>query len=365
MRSVHYYNNAKSSQLHPARCVSDDYEDRFGGFDRQYLNHMVSSHLKSSRSSVTSEDYTSFPSSLEGSREPSRHGEFLFPEEHMHFSAYKSAWECGICHKGFKARLDLEQHLQSMVHGAVKFACAECKKGFATMAAVVRHIEQTKHVGGFQSVQSFDDSAGVGLNYSSSHGWTESTGPEPLPISSNPTVCLIGSHETVIQRQRLLGLGSDLENTLFYLSASILQEISPANSSCYIRISYQKEDEDITVAETSYEVSQSQPQSLLAEYEALHQGVALAIRLGARRLELRVSHPLLHLHLASSRESALFPSMHPSVQTEYLTVRQLLEKMQQFGIRLMHHEEQCMENQRAKETLHAHLDVLYPDQFES
>ena len=47
--------------------------------------------------------------------------------KNMYYNTAKKQWECSKCRRGFKERKDLEQHLTSGTHDAIRFACAEVR----------------------------------------------------------------------------------------------------------------------------------------------------------------------------------------------------------------------------------------------
>ena len=53
--------------------------------------------------------------------------------KNMYFNTAKKQWECSKCRRGFKERKDLEQHLTSGTHDAIRFACAE-------VSILIKHI---------------------------------------------------------------------------------------------------------------------------------------------------------------------------------------------------------------------------------
>ena len=47
----------------------------------------------------------------------------------MFYNTAKKTWDCGLCRRAFKEKLDLEQHLSSGTHDSIKFSCSQCGKG--------------------------------------------------------------------------------------------------------------------------------------------------------------------------------------------------------------------------------------------
>lgn len=70
----------------------------------------------------------------------------------MFFNTAKKTWDCGLCRRAFKEKLDLEQHLSSGTHDAIKFSCSQCGKGFVSLGALTLHVEQAGHVSTFQKL---------------------------------------------------------------------------------------------------------------------------------------------------------------------------------------------------------------------
>ena len=70
----------------------------------------------------------------------------------MFYNTAKKTWDCGLCRRAFKEKLDLEQHLSSGTHDAIKFSCSQCGKGFASLGALTLHVEQAGHVSTYQNL---------------------------------------------------------------------------------------------------------------------------------------------------------------------------------------------------------------------
>lgn len=57
----------------------------------------------------------------------------------------KSTWDCLMCHKSFREKNDLYQHLRSGTHEARRYPCLECGRAFASLGARAQHAEQSGH----------------------------------------------------------------------------------------------------------------------------------------------------------------------------------------------------------------------------
>jgi hypothetical protein len=53
------------------------------------------------------------------------------------------SWECYLCHKNFKAMMDLNKHLNSPTHKEKVYHCpnSKCDKQFITLASLFNHLE--------------------------------------------------------------------------------------------------------------------------------------------------------------------------------------------------------------------------------
>ena len=78
------------------------------------------------------------------------------------YNTTRNNWECGICHKSFRERKDLDQHLNSRAHEPIQYACNQCGKGFASIGALTLHAEQAGHVHAFSGQQNNNSGAGGG-----------------------------------------------------------------------------------------------------------------------------------------------------------------------------------------------------------
>jgi len=346
-------------------------------------------HLKSSRTSVMSDDLGSSRHNRSDDRlSISRHGEDrlgsssgsnrrIAPEENMFFNTNKNSWDCGICRKSFRAKQDLEQHLQSAAHGVVKYTCVECGKGFASVAAVNLHMDQAKHSSGFQSIDTAGTSSITGITTAAA-ATSASVFMEGLQYTAlaghtythHPDVHLLNVHETIVQHQQLLALASSmgLSHYLFFLAVSTRRDPVTMETACYLKITCQvggPNTTEVPIAEDSYVVSQTHSQSLLIEYEALYQGILLATKLGIHRLELLVRHPLLYSHLTTGQETILFQSLYHKVQGIYRSIRQLSDDLQYVNVRLLREEERAFDSLRALEVLQLYRDNKFPQSIKS
>lgn len=109
------------------------------------------------------------------------------------YNPARNNWECAVCHKSFRERKDLDQHLNSRAHEPIQYACNQCGKGFASIGALTLHAEQAGHVHAF-SGQS--PTSGVGdlskemkplmsINKSNSYGNMMGTGLSGAPTGSS------------------------------------------------------------------------------------------------------------------------------------------------------------------------------------
>lgn len=59
------------------------------------------------------------------------------------FNHNRNCWECYLCHKGFRARADLNRHLNSSTHKQNVYHCPNirCGKQCVTLAALFNHLE--------------------------------------------------------------------------------------------------------------------------------------------------------------------------------------------------------------------------------
>jgi len=72
-----------------------------------------------------------------------------------------SAYECYLCHSGFRTLVSLNRHLASPRHQAKVYLCplTSCRKEFSTLSALCQHIESERcGVGKFRQVQNAMDS---------------------------------------------------------------------------------------------------------------------------------------------------------------------------------------------------------------
>ncbi|KAM0278704.1 hypothetical protein ACHAQH_004997 [Verticillium albo-atrum] len=71
------------------------------------------------------------------------HGAVTYEASDMAYNHHVDAWECYLCHKVFRTKTSLNQHLRSPTHQQALYHCPSlrCRKDFATVAALFNHLE--------------------------------------------------------------------------------------------------------------------------------------------------------------------------------------------------------------------------------
>lgn len=129
------------------------------------------------------------------------------------YNPSRNNWECAVCHKSFRERKDLDQHLNSRAHEPIQYACNQCGKGFASIGALTLHAEQAGHVHAFSGQSPTGGQADtpkegkpiIPINKSNSYGNMMNAGVSSLPAGTGPV-------SSGFKQQGVIGTGGRIMN---------------------------------------------------------------------------------------------------------------------------------------------------------
>ena len=68
---------------------------------------------------------------------------YSYDVDYSNYCAETETWDCEICHREFRNKKDLEQHLTSGIHEEKAYHCSTCDKKFLSLASLKQHLERS------------------------------------------------------------------------------------------------------------------------------------------------------------------------------------------------------------------------------